>query len=585
MSDDALFCAECGGKQETPLHTKEYAGENDFVSEKNTDEVFVEEVDQTENEYSFDEQMAEYSEETAFFDTSEHIDTSEYAFEEIQNNAQQTGKQFCPNCGHERTSLGDFCHECGYNFVTKEAPIMTNDTYVLDSQMPDAETEPLSPEAMKRANKTAIGIGIVVLLGAVGYFGYNYMTEAEVKKRDEYFAGKVDAYSYEPEETIEEMVKEEEATSDAMESTTSTESNAQANAESVASSATSESVASSERTASSAESAPAESTAVASTDESAPAQPAPVAETTTAESTPAQSAPAAETTTAEPAPAQPAPAAPTETAPPAPAQSINVADVQNLFDQNYGTLAGNHTMYFQELGEVDGEPLIAGGNGQIRSASIIKLFTLAAYLQDVSVGNTDPNAVYTLTEADKVGGTGVIGSNAAGTTYTFDELVKHMIIHSDNTAHNIIARQLGGLPNIQSIIKQLGFNNTTIQRMMLDTAALQSGKDNYVSAEDTGRLLNQIYHGQLISPEMSQKALTLLSEQTDRSMLGGALAGQAEMYNKTGQYADYGVLNDVGIFKKGDKAYILVVLSQNGKEAEQRAAISNFGKQVFDLVK
>ncbi|WP_255222755.1 serine hydrolase, partial [Shouchella clausii] len=58
-----------------------------------------------------------------------------------------------------------------------------------------------------------------------------------------------------------------------------------------------------------------------------------------------------------------------------------------------------------------------------------------------------------------------------------------MIIVSDNTATNLIIELLG-IEKINQLFKDLGFNNTSLNRKMMDFEALKNGIDNTTTARD-----------------------------------------------------------------------------------------------------
>lgn len=219
---------------------------------------------------------------------------------------------------------------------------------------------------------------------------------------------------------------------------------------------------------------------------------------------------------------------------------------------------------------------------EIRSASVIKLFILTAYFNQVKNQTIYPEAMYTLAETDKVGGTGVLQYRDAGFTVRYQDLARHMIIDSDNTAGNILIRLLGGPEVLTKWIQEQGYTHTRIERYFLDADALDRGKDNYTSAQNVAELLKSVYNRQLISPEQDQQFLDILSENKDHAKIPLNLPSDIDVYNKTGVYPDYGVQNDACILANKQIAYVVVMLSSDGQESQQNRFMNDLGLLVYD---
>ena len=135
---------------------------------------------------------------------------------------------------------------------------------------------------------------------------------------------------------------------------------------------------------------------------------------------------------------------------------------------------------------------------------------------------------------------------------------------------------------MNNYLRAQDFSGTVMNRLFLDTEALESGIDNYTSAEDVARLLQNIYQQKQVSPVHDLAMLELLNQNKNHSKLPAQIGPEVEVYNKTGEYADYGVENDACIFAKDDTAYVLVVLSEDGKSNEQTMAMNRLGEAFYE---
>ncbi|MFB9769137.1 serine hydrolase [Lactiplantibacillus modestisalitolerans] len=255
------------------------------------------------------------------------------------------------------------------------------------------------------------------------------------------------------------------------------------------------------------------------------------------------------------------------------------ADINNTI----APLSGDSEVY---VTPVKGSQQVSVNNGSQRSASTIKIFILVTAYALEKEGAFDLNDEYTISDDDKVGGTGVMRTMADGTTLTYHEVLTHMIADSDNMAANVMIDALGGFKLINNKIESLGATDTQLNRKMMDTDALEDGDDNVTSAEDLGQTLKKMYNHKLVSADADRAMLTILAQNHNRTKLPHDLPGDATVYNKTGEFADYGVQNDAAIMANKRGAFVVVVLSQDGQQTEQVDAMNRLGLQLYqDILK
>ena len=171
-----------------------------------------------------------------------------------------------------------------------------------------------------------------------------------------------------------------------------------------------------------------------------------------------------------------------------------------------------------------------------------------------------------------------------GSELTIRELIRLMIVESDNTAANIMIDELGGFETINQMISKMGCYNTALNRKMMDTNALESGIDNYTSAKDLGVIMKKLYMNTLISEEYDNEMLSILSHNTDHSKLPYHLPYGATVFNKTGTYSTYGVENDVAIIANENGAFVVSVMTQDGSAVEQIDAMKSLGLNLYENI-
>ena len=95
---------------------------------------------------------------------------------------------------------------------------------------------------------------------------------------------------------------------------------------------------------------------------------------------------------------------------------------------------------------------------------------------------------------------------------TLDELLRWMIITSDNTATNALIRRLT-MERVNAFCQEQGWGSTRLERCMLDYAAIDAGRNNYTSARDQCAMFRGIYREEVLSPGMCGHAMEILLAQ------------------------------------------------------------------------
>lgn len=253
--------------------------------------------------------------------------------------------------------------------------------------------------------------------------------------------------------------------------------------------------------------------------------------------------------------------------------------IQGTIDDAFGDMKGETSVYVSPTDST--EEVVSNSKAQ-RAASNIKLFILITAYQQVNEGKLNLNDKYTLKDSDKVNGTGEIRNMSSGTEISIQDLLEDMMEDSDNTAANIVIRQLGGMNKVNAQIKKIGAKDTKLERMLMDMDALKDGKDNYTSVADLGMVLKKIYNHQMVSTKYDNAMLDILKKNNNHTKLPHDLPEEATVYNKTGEFDDYGIENDAAIFGNNKGSFVIVVMSQDGSRDEQIKKMNSFGSVMYD---
>lgn len=169
----------------------------------------------------------------------------------------------------------------------------------------------------------------------------------------------------------------------------------------------------------------------------------------------------------------------------------------------------------------------------VPSASIIKLSILVEAMERVKAGTLDLSDIHILTDSEKVGGDGILKTYSHRSRISYADLLRLMIIYSDNTATNIFINELG-MNAINARIDAMGLTGTRLNRVMMDTLAARQGRDNVVAAQDMNRLLGAIYRYQLATPTLCDQMLAILKQNEDTLTIPRLLPKTIAIAHKTG---------------------------------------------------
>jgi len=195
----------------------------------------------------------------------------------------------------------------------------------------------------------------------------------------------------------------------------------------------------------------------------------------------------------------------------------------------------------------------------MRSASMIKVFIMAAVMDKAKSGELDIDETLILRGSDKVGGAGILAGYASGTALSLREVMELMITHSDNTATNMIIDRVG-MDAINAYIQREGYGDTVLRRKMMDYDAIYAGRENFSSVRDLGTFFNRLYNYECVGEVYDKIMLEFLVKQTDTDCLPAALPDK-QIAHKTG--ALDGLYDDGGIIYSDAGDAVLVIMTEN----------------------
>lgn len=226
----------------------------------------------------------------------------------------------------------------------------------------------------------------------------------------------------------------------------------------------------------------------------------------------------------------------------------------------------------------DGARYEKNAEESMQSASVIKVFIMAAVYGKICYPASDQEAVYAQEQYDG----------------ELKELLTNMITVSDNEAANRLVELLGngdfeaGKQIVNTFCQENGYTGTHLGRRFL---AEDPTDDNFTTAADCGKLLRAIYEGSCVSQEASAKMLELLKGQTRTGKIPSGLPQGITAANKTGEMSEgYGlgcIENDIAIVYGEQQDYVICVLANDlaGRNEEAIQKIQEISSYVYEMLR
>ena len=206
----------------------------------------------------------------------------------------------------------------------------------------------------------------------------------------------------------------------------------------------------------------------------------------------------------------------------------------------------------------------------VPTASLIKFPVMIEYYRQVDEGKLSGDRMVTLTQEDKVPGSGVLTDHFANSSVLPLETINHlMITFSDNTATNLLLDQIG-IANVAKTMQHLGLPETQIHSKVFrrDTSIAQDRSQKYglgsTTAADMLSLLEQLHARKLVSSEASERMLSHLLSCDDKTKLLRFLPKEIKGYHKTGAVNES--RTDAGLFDTPSGWIAMVCLTSENQD-------------------
>jgi beta-lactamase class A len=218
-----------------------------------------------------------------------------------------------------------------------------------------------------------------------------------------------------------------------------------------------------------------------------------------------------------------------------------------------------------------------GGKEAYCAASMIKMPILVDLLIALDKQELQPDQLLTIRKDLVGGGSGSLQWRPIGTKVPLKQVAQLMIIHSDNTATNMIIDALGGKEKLNKDFADWGMTQTKINDWLPDLAGT-----NKTSPYDLSYLLGKIEQGSLISQANRDFMYGIMEKTTIRTLLPQGIPPGARIAHKTGDIGK--MVGDAGIITTPDGKRYLVAVQVERPHNDRRAnlLIRELSKTLYD---
>ncbi len=222
---------------------------------------------------------------------------------------------------------------------------------------------------------------------------------------------------------------------------------------------------------------------------------------------------------------------------------MNIRDFGAWITPQLERLGGDTGVYVKNL--ITGETFMRGEDIPVVAASVIKIPVMIEAFRAAHEGELSLHEIHALRDEERMPSCGTLKAMHTGIEMTLLDLIKLMIIVSDNSATNIMINRLG-IENVNRTLRALGCEKTTLNRLLFDAEASRRGVKNYITAREMGEVLEKIWRGEVVSKEASAQMMDILLDQRLNGKLPFFIDSMGvDVAHKTGE--DDGISHDVGV--------------------------------------
>ncbi len=207
-------------------------------------------------------------------------------------------------------------------------------------------------------------------------------------------------------------------------------------------------------------------------------------------------------------------------------------------------------------------------------ASLSKMPTAFVVMKKVQDGDWKLSNELVLFDEDKDDRFGTLYKEPVGTRFTVEELLRKLLIESDNTAHKIFIRNMSS-NEYDKLIEALGMEN------LFD-------KEYDITAKEYSRIFSALFNASYLDRTHSQLLLEYLAETPFTEFLDAGVPENITFSHKIGEEFEKSVFLDSGIVYTPHRPYLLTIMvdtsANNGGVEKAKEIMKTLSEKAYTYV-
>lgn len=228
----------------------------------------------------------------------------------------------------------------------------------------------------------------------------------------------------------------------------------------------------------------------------------------------------------------------------------------------------NISIYFEFLNT--GANIVVNKDAEFFPASLSKLPLAMTVVKKIERGDWQWGNELVLMPTDKDERFGQLYKQPIGTRITIENLIREMLINSDNTAYTMILRNLEP-EEFAATQKSLG----------LDSFFSNEGK---ISAKNYAVILRALYNSSYLETVDSEKLIEMMANSETNEFLSQGVPGDVKFSHKIGISDEKSVYLDAGIVYIPNRPYFLIVMVNTPDENKAKIEMKEISEKVYNYI-
>lgn len=247
---------------------------------------------------------------------------------------------------------------------------------------------------------------------------------------------------------------------------------------------------------------------------------------------------------------------------------IHFVELRKTLNDTVAPWGDSFAVYFEYL--PTGVSIGINSQTAFTLASLLKVPYAIAYYAQLEQSGLDIQRMATIQQSDIDNRFGTLWQRGAGAQLSFDDLIRIMLVESDDTAVNVLSRYID--PSVYRSV----YDGLDIELPDGELRPTQLTAKSYAS------ILKALYFSSIINKEHSEYILSLLTQTPFNDKLVAGVPAGVTVAHKIG-VIDTQLYHDCGIVYEPQRPYLLCMLSKSDEPTAQ-TRMKEVSSQVYSFI-